>query len=105
MNCNTPVAEVCFTRGVLDAFVLEIPNATVDPLGYSFKLGTLEYNVPTDAGSAVQSGDNVIVTVPVNTTLLSNNRENGHIVSNTKTAGSYESLAIKAVINDPIDAV
>ena len=36
--CKTPLAQVCYERGIQDAFVWEIPDATIDTFGYSVNL-------------------------------------------------------------------
>jgi len=103
MNCDVPKTEVCFTVGVDDAFVWTIPDATVDPLGYNFKLGDYTFTA-TDGNGATQNGTGVIVTIPI---LAANHteatRKQGYIVSNTKNAGTYEALEIVAIFENPIN--
>lgn len=103
MNCDVPKTEVCFTVGVDDAITWGIPDATVDPLGYDFKLGDYTFTA-TDGNGATQNGTGVIVTIPI---LAVDHTEPttkyGHIVSNTKEAGKYEAIKVKAEFVKPID--
>ena len=102
-KCEAPIGKACYILGVDDALIWEIPNSTIDPLGYNFKLG--EYTTTVIDGIE-QVGENVVVAVPI---LASQFTEegvfSGYIVSNTKSAGSYEALNIIVTFDKAIDAI
>lgn len=83
-TCNIPIKEKCLPQGVDGSIKFEILNATVDPLGYSARIGTTDINVTANV-----DGDDVLIAIPLVNLGFEVGKYTGYFVTNTKTEGLF----------------